>query len=61
MTEKELGDELPEITRYNSEQRRDYLILVAAVAASENALHPDALALLNKWMDQFDLPEESST
>ena len=25
MTEKELGDELPEITRYNSEQRRDYL------------------------------------
>ena len=61
MTEKELGGGLPEITRYNSEQRRDYLILVAAVAASDNELHPDELALLNRWMDQFDLPEESRT
>ena len=41
------------------QKRRDYLTLVAAVAASDGALHPDELALLEKWMAQFALPEKS--
>ena len=40
-------------------EKRDYLTLVAAVAASDGALHPDELALLEKWMSQFALPEKS--
>ncbi len=41
------------------QKKRDYLTLVAAVAASDGALHPDELALLEKWMAQFALAEKS--
>ena len=40
-------------------KKRDYLTLVAAVAASDGSLHPEELALLEKWMAQFALPEKS--
>ncbi|MCH7476533.1 MAG: TerB family tellurite resistance protein [SAR324 cluster bacterium] len=41
------------------QKKRDYLTLVAAVAASDGALHPDELALLERWMAQFSLAEKS--
>jgi uncharacterized tellurite resistance protein B-like protein len=46
----------PDITKYPWEQRRDYLILVAAIAASDAELHPDELKLLTTWMNRFKLP-----
>lgn len=49
----------PDIARYPWQRRRDYLILVAAVAASDGVLHPDELALLRTWMDEFHLPPKS--
>ncbi|HKJ00136.1 MAG TPA: TerB family tellurite resistance protein [bacterium] len=51
--------DLPDITRYPWQRRKDYLMLVAAVAASDDELHPDELALLRRWMDQFNLPPKS--
>jgi tellurite resistance protein len=47
---------LPDISSYPPSRRRDYLMLVAAVAASDNELHPDELSLLEGWMRLFDLP-----
>jgi uncharacterized tellurite resistance protein B-like protein len=47
---------LPSIASYPPARRRDYLILVAAVAASDDQLHPDELSLLERWIAQFDLP-----
>ena len=47
---------LPDISSYPPARRRDYLMLVAAVAASDNELHPDELSLLEQWMRHFDLP-----
>lgn len=58
MAEVGLG-ELPDISQYPWQRRKDYLLLVAAVAASDNELHPDELALLRRWMDQFKLPPAS--
>jgi uncharacterized tellurite resistance protein B-like protein len=49
----------PEITQYPWQSRRDYLLLVAAVAASDSELHPDELALLRRWMEQFRLAPKS--
>ena len=34
-------------------------MLVAAVAASDGLIHPDELALLNQWIDSFNLPQKS--
>jgi uncharacterized tellurite resistance protein B-like protein len=51
--------DLPDITRYPWQRRKDYLMLVAAVAASDDELHPDELALLQTWMDQFALAPKS--
>ena len=50
---------LADITRYPWQRRRDYLLLVAAVAASDSELHPEELRLLNKWMEEFRLPAKS--
>jgi uncharacterized tellurite resistance protein B-like protein len=49
----------PDITRHPWEHRRDYLILVSAIAASDGELHPDELKLLTGWMDRFELPPEA--
>lgn len=43
------------ICDYPQENRRDYLLLVAAVAASDRVLHPDELSLLEKWLVEFEL------
>jgi uncharacterized tellurite resistance protein B-like protein len=51
--------DMPDITRYPWQRRKDYLMLVAAVAASDDELHPDELALLQMWMEQFKLPPKS--
>jgi uncharacterized tellurite resistance protein B-like protein len=52
-------DTLVDITRYPWQRRRDYLVLIAAIAASDAELHPDELRLLNKWMDEFRLSAKS--
>jgi uncharacterized tellurite resistance protein B-like protein len=49
----------PDITQYPWQHRRDYLTLVAAIAASDSELHPDELKLLHVWMDKFQLPAEA--
>ena len=49
----------PEITAYPWQWRRDYLMLVAAVAVSDEELHPDELKLLEHWIEQFKLPPKS--
>jgi len=54
-TAKKAGD----IASYPDQQREDYLLLIAAVAASDGSIHPDELALLNSWMDSFHLSESS--
>ena len=46
----------PSIASYPPARRRDYLMLVAAVAASDAELHPDELGLLERWMREFQLP-----
>ena len=46
----------PSIASYPPARRRDYLMLVAAVAASDAELHPDELGLLERWMREFRLP-----
>ncbi|HEX9841221.1 MAG TPA: hypothetical protein VGC20_00670, partial [bacterium] len=51
--------DMPDISRYPWQRRKDYLMLVAAVAASDDELHPDELALLQTWMEQFRLPPKS--
>lgn len=51
--------DMPDISRYPWQRRKDYLMLVAAVAAIDQDLHPHELALLNEWMDQFKLPPKS--
>lgn len=56
---KQKGGTLPDIRRYSAEKRQDYLLLIAAVAASDGSMHPDELALLNRWMDSFHLPPEN--
>lgn len=50
---------LADITDYPWQRRRDYLLLVAAVAASDAELHPDELRLLEKWIEEFRLPPKS--
>ena len=50
---------IDDISQYPWRWRRDYLMLVAAVAVIDEELHPDELALLNRWMDQFKLPPKS--
>lgn len=52
-------DGLADITQYPWQRRRDYLMLIAAVAASDAELHPDELRLLERWMDAFKLPPKS--
>ena len=49
----------PNILQHPWEHRRDYLILVAAIAASDSELHPDELRLLTTWMDRFNLTGEA--
>ena len=51
--------DIPDILKYSWQQRRDYLLLIAAVAASDGSIHPDELSLLNKWMGSFKLPPKS--
>ena len=50
---------LADIVEYPVQERLDYLLLVAAVAASDGLIHPDELSLLNQWMDSFKLPGKS--
>lgn len=50
---------LVDITRYSWQRRRDYLLMIAAIAASDSELHPDELSLLTKLMDTFRLPAKS--
>ena len=54
-----MGDEYlsayPKITDYSWQKRRDYLVLVAAIAMADQQLHPDEKQLLNRWMDEFHL------
>jgi uncharacterized tellurite resistance protein B-like protein len=47
---------LPTIASYPPARRRDYLMLVAAVAAADAELHPDESQLLERWMREFELP-----
>ncbi len=56
---KKNGGGLPDISKYSWQKRRDYLLLIAAVAASDGSMHPDELSLLNRWMDSFKLPAAS--
>lgn len=56
---KKNGGGLPDISKYSWQKRRDYLLLIAAVAASDGSMHPDELNLLNRWMDSFKLPAAS--
>ena len=51
--------QLSEISQYPWQKRRDYLLLVAAVAAADGSLQKGELALLNRWMDSFNLPKNS--
>lgn len=51
--------DLPDMKRYSWQRRRDYLQLVAAVAASDGHLHQDELALLQRWLDDFSLSGKS--
>jgi uncharacterized tellurite resistance protein B-like protein len=51
--------DIPDITKYPWQRRRDYLMLVAAVASSDDELHADELGLLNRWMEEFRLPRKS--
>jgi uncharacterized tellurite resistance protein B-like protein len=53
------SSDLPDIRSYPWQRRRDYLMLVAAVAVIDQDLHPDELELMNRWMDQFALPPKS--
>lgn len=46
---------LSDISQYPLQCRRDYLMLVAAVAVIDQELHPDELKLLKLWIDQFKL------
>ncbi|MCZ6644729.1 MAG: TerB family tellurite resistance protein [SAR324 cluster bacterium] len=48
-----------EISEYPWQRKKDYLLLVAAVAAADGALPEEELSLLNRWMDTFELPEKS--
>ncbi|MBI4081461.1 MAG: TerB family tellurite resistance protein [Candidatus Lambdaproteobacteria bacterium] len=50
---------LPGIQDYSWQKRRDYLLLVAAVAAADGELHPYELELLQRWIEQFRLPPKS--
>lgn len=50
---------LTEISGYPWRWRRDYLMLVAAVAVSDEDLHPDELELLKLWVERFRLPPKS--
>jgi uncharacterized tellurite resistance protein B-like protein len=50
---------LPDIASYPWQRRKDYLMLVAAVAASDDELHPDELNLLQRWIEQFQLSPKS--
>jgi tellurite resistance protein len=56
MIERAETGRLPDISKYPPARRRDYLMLVAAVAASDNELHPEELRLLEGWMQHFELP-----
>ena len=50
---------LPDILEYPWQKRRDYLILVAAVAAADNTLHKSELLLLEEWLKAFKLSDKS--
>jgi uncharacterized tellurite resistance protein B-like protein len=50
--------ELPTIASYSPAKRRDYLMLVAAVAASDAELHPEEMSLLERWIREFALPSK---
>lgn len=50
---------LPRISTRPWRERRDYLACVAAVAASDGHLHEDEEALLNRWIEEFELPPKS--
>jgi len=53
------GARLPQITQYAWRLRRDYLVLVAAVAAADANLDPRELALLARWLDEFEIAPKS--
>lgn len=47
------------ISDYTPQNRTDYLLLVAAVAAVDGSLPQEERNLLDRWMDDFQLPPES--
>ena len=53
------NETLSDISKYSWQCRRDYLMLVAAVAVIDQELHPDELNLLQLWIEQFKLPPKS--
>lgn len=56
---KKKSAKLPDIKDYPWQCRRDYLMLVAAVAVIDQELHPDEIRLLEGWIDDFKLTPKS--
>lgn len=54
-----LSGNLPKISDYSWQRRRDYLMLVAAVAAADGKLHKYEAQLLDRWFEDFNLPPKS--
>lgn len=53
------GTKPPDICKYPWQRRRDYLLMIAAVAAADGKLPPEELRLLKRWMDFFKLSKKS--
>ncbi|MDH5752718.1 MAG: TerB family tellurite resistance protein [Deltaproteobacteria bacterium] len=52
-------EDMPNITGYSWQRRRNYLMLVAAIAAADNRLHKKERELLEVWVKEFRLPQKS--
>ena len=48
-----------QISEYTGQNRTDYLLLVAAVAAADGIVPAEERQLLDRWMEAFALPPES--
>ena len=49
----------PDIKTYAWQKRKDYLLMIAAVAAADGKLPKEELELLHSWMDAFNLGKKS--
>jgi len=54
------GAKTPDIGSYSWQKRRDYLLMIAAVAAADGTLPPEELELLHNWMESFKLSPKAS-